>query len=90
MKRTDLAKHKGKKIDNLMNRAVPADRFGGASSAVGDRKEQRKRERARGLVPFAVKLNGDFAASLRALAEERNLELNQLVEELLRKGLEKA
>ena len=87
MKRTDLAKHKGKKIEDRMNRAPAADRFGGGAATLVDRKELRKRDRELGLVPFAVKLESDLITKLRELAKEQNIELNELVGSLLRKSL---
>ena len=53
------------------------------------RKEQRERERAQGLVPFAVKLNQELVKKLHALARERGIPLNEVVAEALEKGLEK-
>lgn len=88
MKRTDLAKHKGKKIDDRMNRAPAADRFGGGAATLVDRKELRKRDRELGLVPFAVKLEADLVTRLRDLAKEQKVELNEFVAGLLRKSLQ--
>lgn len=85
MKRTDLAKNMALKLDERMKHAGTPDRFAGG--AVPDRKEQRKLDQARGLIPFAVKLDAQLAGELRALAESRQLGLNELVDELLRKGL---
>lgn len=84
MKKTDLAKSDAKKIMNQM--AAKGATFGAAAKPF-DRREQRERERALGLVPFAVKLNGDLVAQLQALARERNVEMNDLVAELLQRGL---
>jgi hypothetical protein len=85
MKKTDLAKYDAKK---LMNQAGPrAASFGTAAAAPVDRREQRERERALGLVPFAVKLNGDLVKQLQELAKERGVEMNELVAEVLQKGL---
>jgi predicted HicB family RNase H-like nuclease len=84
MKRTDMAKRDAERMKNEM--AAKNAGFG-ASGAVPDRREQRERERAAGLVPFAVKLNGELVKQLQATAKERGVELNQLVAELLQKGL---
>jgi hypothetical protein len=85
MKKTDLAKHDAKK---LMNQAGPrGPSFGAGETPPLDRREQRERDRALGLVPFAVKLNGDLVSQLQALAKERGLDMNELVAEVLRKGL---
>lgn len=86
MKKTDLAKSDAKKLMNQMNAKGAA--FGASTKVpVPDRREQRERERALGLVPFAVKLNGELVQQLQTLSKERGVELNQLVAELLQKGL---
>jgi hypothetical protein len=86
MKKTDLAKSDAKKLMNQMSAKGAA--FGAAGKGPApDRREQRERERAQGLVPFAVKLNSDLVKQLQALSQERKVELNQLVAELLQKGL---
>ena len=85
MNKFDLYKSLSSKVENRMKQAGPADRF--AQGAVPDRKEQRKLDQAQGLVPFAVKLNGELIGQLRQLAETRQVGLNELVDELLRKGM---
>jgi hypothetical protein len=84
MKRTDLAKKDAVKLKS--ERISKDSAFGGAAPAL-DRREQRERERALGLVPFAVKLNSDLVRQLQALAQERGGDMNALVAELLQKGL---
>jgi len=84
MKRTDMAKRDAERLKNEMGAKNAT--FGGATAAP-DRREQRERDRALGLVPFAVKLNGDLVKQLQATATDRGVELNQLVAELLQKGL---
>lgn len=86
MKKTDLAKSDAKKLMNQMGAKGAA--FGAsAKQAAPDRREQRDRERALGLVPFAVKLNKDLVQELQTLSKDRGVELNDLVAELLQKGL---
>ena len=86
MKKTGMAKSDAKKLMGKM--AAPgAAGFGQADNAAVDRKEQRERERALGLVPFAVKLNADVVKQLQALATERGLDMNDTVAEVLAKGL---
>lgn len=87
MKRTDLEKHQGKKIVGAMKREPTSDRYGSASTQHVDKREQRRRDQAAGLVPFAVKLPQDLVASLQALAKERGVALDELAAELLRKGV---
>ncbi len=86
MKKTGLAKSDAKKLISQMGAKSSA--IGAATSAPApDRREQRERDRALGLVPFAVKLNGDLVQQLHALSKERGVELSELVAELLQKGL---
>jgi hypothetical protein len=86
MKKTGMAKSDAKKLMGKM--AAPgAAGFGKADNAPLDRREQRERERALGLVPFAVKLNGDLVAQLQALANERGGDINEVAAEVLAKGL---
>jgi hypothetical protein len=85
MKKTGLAKADAKKLMGKM--AAPgAAEFGKAAVAV-DRREQRRRDQALGLVPFAVKLNSDLVAQINALAAEQEADLNEVVALLLQKGL---
>ncbi|PHY06703.1 MAG: hypothetical protein CK528_06425 [Alcaligenaceae bacterium] len=85
MKKTDLYKNLGLKIDGKLKQAGTPDRF--AQGVVLDRKEQRKIDQEKGLIPFAVKLNAQLANDLRALAEKRLIGMNELIDELLRKAL---
>ncbi len=85
MKRTDLEKNKAHKLDSRMKSAGTPGRFAGG--AVLDRKEQRKLDQAKGLIPFAVKLDAQLAEKIRALAASRQVDLNELVGELLLKGM---
>ena len=89
MKRTDLEKSLALDLMRKMKQSGAPDRFGTAASQVPDRKEQRKLDQARGLVPFAIKLNSELVKELQALAATRQTGLNELVEELLRKALAK-
>ncbi len=87
MKKTDLAKNDAKKLMGKMV-APGASNFGNSGAAAPDKREQRKRDQALGLVPFAVKLNSDLVKRLHALAAERGLDMNALVAEVLAKGLD--
>ena len=87
MKRAELAKSKGKKIDRQMSQSVTPGRFGQGAAVVVDRREQRKRDQALGLVPFAIKLEGEVVKQLQSLAQERGIPLNELTADLLKKGL---
>ena len=87
MKKTDLEKNKGLKINSSVNRFGTPGRFGKDAKAPLERREQRKHDQALGLVPFAVKLNGDLVKQVQALAQERKSGLNEVVAELLERGL---
>jgi hypothetical protein len=87
LKKAQLEKTKAKKIEGQMNQSAAPGRFGQNAPAVVDRREQRKRDQALGLIPFAVKLNADLVAQLHALAKERGVGLNELTAELLHKGM---
>ena len=88
MKKTDLEKLKGQKIKSSVNRFGTPGRFGKDATAPLERREQRKLDQALGLVPFAVKLNADLVKQVQGLAQERKTGLNEVVTELLKKGLE--
>ena len=70
-----------------MNQAPTPGRFGPEASAVLDRRQQRKRDQALGLVPFAIKLDGELVKQLQTLAQQRGIGMNELTAELLKKGL---
>lgn len=86
MKKTGMAKSDAKKLMGNMS-APNAGAFGNSAAVTVDRREQRKLDQAAGLVPFAVKLNSDLVLQLQAQAKESNVDLNQLVADLLAKGL---
>jgi hypothetical protein len=84
MKKTELEKRKALKISNEMCRSGnPFSR----AEAETDRRAQRERDRALGLVPFAVKLPQDLVRQMQAEAQSRGARLDDLVAEWLRKGL---
>jgi hypothetical protein len=86
VKKTGMSKSDAKKLMGKM--AAPgAAGFAKGEPTVIDRREQRKRDQALGLVPFAVKLNSELVQQLQALAKERGVELNELVADVLTKGL---
>jgi len=87
MKKTDLYKNQGLKIAGQMKQAGAPGRFGGEASVLPDRREQRKLDQAQGLVPFAVKLNSELVQQIQTLAQTREMGLNEMVAELLKKGL---
>jgi hypothetical protein len=84
MKRTELEKRKGLKIANEQRRA--GNRYARAAEDA-DRRAQRERDRALGLVPFAVKLPQDLVRRMQAEAQARGARIDELVAEWLGKGL---
>ncbi|MEN9658347.1 hypothetical protein [Iodobacter fluviatilis] len=82
-----LYKLDGFKSDEQNRKERTPGRFGQEAAKVMDKREQRKLDQAAGLVPFAVKLNGDLIKELHATAEKRQITLAELVTELLQKGL---
>jgi hypothetical protein len=83
MKKTDLEKNKAMKTVSQMKHAGTPGRYGSGSAEPATRREQRRLDQEKGLVPFAVKLPGDLVAQVHALASERGQDLNDLVAELL-------
>ena len=81
-----MAKSDAKKLMGNMSAPVVGG-FGNSSAVTVDRREQRKLDQAAGLVPFAVKLNSDLVLQLQTRAKDSNVDLNQLVADLLAKGL---
>jgi len=87
MKATDLYKNKGLKISGQMKQEGTPDRFGNAANAAQLRREQRKLDQAQGLVAFAVKLDSALIKRIQDLAQARQKGVNEMVAELLTKGL---
>ncbi len=86
MKKADLAKNDAKKLMGKMV-APGTAAFGNTAAPAIDKREQRKRDQALGLVPFAVKLNSELVKQVQALAAANGGDLNGTVAELLAKGL---
>jgi hypothetical protein len=87
MKKTDLEKHKAKKIVGSMKSALAPDRFAQGAAAALDRRERRARDAAAGLVPLACKLPGDMVAKIQARAATHEGGLNGLMADLLAPSL---
>lgn len=86
MKKTGMAKSDAKKLMGKM--AAPgAAGFGNSDTVAVDKREQRRRDQALGLVPFAVKLNSELVAQLQALARDGGKDLNEVVADLIQRGL---
>ncbi len=87
MKRTDLEKMQGKQLTGQMKGAGIPDRFGKASSAPLDKREQRRRDAEAGLIPFAAKLPSALVQRLREKSEAEGVPLNDLLATLLDSAL---
>jgi hypothetical protein len=87
MKAVQLAKIKGAKLGDGKTQPSSSGRFGERIATAPTRREQRALEQAHGIVPFAVKLDGDLVTQVHALAKKRKATLDDTVTELLKKGL---
>jgi hypothetical protein len=87
MKKTDLVKNLAKKLDGRLKAAGVPGRFAQGAAEVVDRREQRRRDTAAGLVPFACKLPADLVKQLHERAATVEGGVNALVAEALQKAL---
>lgn len=85
MKRTELEKRKGLRIANELRRA--GNPYARSEATDGQRRAQRERDRALGLIPFAAKLPQELVRQMQAEAQARGTRLDDLVAEWLRKGM---
>jgi hypothetical protein len=86
-KKSDLEKNSGKKLIGQMKGVAVPGRYGQGAALAVDRREQRRRDAAAGLVPFACKLPSELATRVQKRAATHEGGLNALVAELLSKGL---
>jgi hypothetical protein len=86
LKRTELARLKAASLADALSKSRPPERYG-KGSAIVSRKEQRELDKAKGLVPFAVKLNSALVKRLRDKAEAEKRPLEDVVTEALERGL---
>jgi hypothetical protein len=86
LKRTELARLKAASLSDALSKSRPPERYG-KGSAIVSRKEQRELDKAKGLVPFAVKLNSALVKRLRDKAEAEKRPLEDVVTEALERGL---
>jgi hypothetical protein len=87
MKKSDLDKSLGLKIGGRMKGAAIPARFAQEAGMPTDKREQRRRDAAAGLVPFACKLPGELVARLRERADAHPGGINALAAELFGKAL---
>ena len=90
MKKTDLEKALAKKISGRLAGAAAVPRYGAAAANRTDRREQRRRDAAAGLVPFACKLPQPLVERIAAGAAGHEGGVNGFVAELLGKALGQA
>ncbi len=90
MKKFDLEKNKALKLTQSMKQSN-SERFGkGTAETPANRREQRKLDQAKGLVPFACKLDGELVAALKERAAAHPEGMTGVLDELLRPVLVKA
>lgn len=88
MKRTDLEKSIGNKITGKIQSNSEKAPFNKDIEKPVDKRQQRKLDQSLGLVPFAVKINYNLVQQIQDLAKERGTGINEVVTELIMKGLE--
>lgn len=88
VKKTDLEKNKALKLTNSLRTANPYPGNANADVAHLDRREQRRLDQLKGLVPFACKLEQGLADRLKERAATHPEGLNGLIGELLVAGLD--
>lgn len=88
MKKTDLVKNLAKKLDGRMKSAGVPDRFAQGAAQAVDKREQRRRDTAAGLVPFACKLPAELVKRLHERAAAHEGGINALVAQALGKALD--
>ncbi len=87
MKKTDLVKNLAKKLDGRMKNAGVPDRFAQGAAEATDKREQRRRDAAAGLVPFACKLPGELVRRLHERAAAHAGGVNALLVQALEQAL---
>ncbi len=86
LKKTDLARNLALKLESRRKGSATPDRFAQGAAAAADKREQRKRDAAAGLVPFACKLPAELVKQLQQRATDHPGGLNALAAELLARG----
>ncbi len=86
-KKTDLVRQLESKLEGQRKRTAVPGRFAQEATAPLDRKDQRRKDAAAGLVPFACKLPSTLTEQLRARASTHAGGINGLVDELLARAL---
>jgi hypothetical protein len=86
LKKTQLERLNAARLQDNLRKSAPPERYGQGAHAL-TRREQRERDRAQGLVPFAAKLPAELIRRVHERAGDKPL--NEVVAELIEKGLEK-
>lgn len=89
MKRTDLEKNRGLKINSRMGAAGFPERFAAGAGSVTDKRGQRKLDQAAGLIPFACKLPACLVKDLQARGMAHEGGINAVMAEMLTSALAK-
>lgn len=87
MKRTDMEKTLGSKINGKIESKSESGPFSKDGVKPIDKREQRKLDQAKGLVPFAVKININIVEQIQEIAKEQQISVSEVVTELLQNGL---
>ena len=87
MKKTDIVKQLAKKLDGRMKATDIPGRFAQGAAEMVDRREQRRRDTAAGLVPFACKLPADLVKRLNERAAAHEGGVNGWMADALSKAL---
>ena len=86
LKKTQLERLNAARLQDRLKKSAPPDRYAQGAHTLS-RREQRERDRAQGLIPFAVKLPAELVKRIHERAGDKPL--NDVVAELLERGLEK-
>jgi hypothetical protein len=89
MKKAELDKQLGLKINGQRKGPEVAGRFSQVASGATDRREKRKLDAAAGLVPFACKLPSTLVAQLGERAATVEGGMTEMLTEMLTKALAK-
>jgi len=90
MKRTDLEKSRGLKINGKMGATAIPGRFAAGAISVVDRREQRRLDRESGQIPFACKLPAELVKQLQERGGAHEGGINVFMAELIAGALAEA
>jgi hypothetical protein len=90
MKRTDLEKNRGLKINGKLGAAGIPSRFAAGAASVVDKREQRRLDRASGQIPFACKLPAELVKQLQERGAAHEGGINVFMAELITSALAEA